>query len=175
MTLVSLISFDALGSFAKILSNIKPTFWEISCCTPDFILVEISWPVFGLFYITRSCVQQNRLLLINSMYLRCWCSVACFNLDKLQEVTPLGVGCFKIRSYTRKYIVYWVTNYFGMSCLSMSRWMDLWLTDFMWLGSCFYSNLILITVCLSIRNTLLWKFLILITPPTYFIILDYFS
>ena len=34
--------------------------------------------------ITRSYVRQHQLLLINSMYLRCRCSVICFNLDKLQ-------------------------------------------------------------------------------------------
>ena len=71
--------------------------------------------------INRLRVRQDRFLLINSRFLRCWCSVTCFNLDKIQEVRPLGVGSFTIRSHTRNYIVYWGTTYFGMSGISMSR------------------------------------------------------
>ena len=51
--------------------------------------------------ITISRVRRDRFLLINSRYLRCRCSVTCFNLDKLQEVRPLGVVVFTIMSHAR--------------------------------------------------------------------------
>ena len=41
-------------------------------------------------FITRSRIRQYWFLLINSRYLRCQCSVTCFNLDKSREVRPLG-------------------------------------------------------------------------------------
>ena len=55
----------------------------------------------SLGVITRSCVHRDWLLLINSRYLRCRCSVTCFNLYKIQAVRTLRVVVFIIRSYTR--------------------------------------------------------------------------
>ena len=51
--------------------------------------------------ITISRVQSDRLLLINSRYLGCRCSVTCFNLDKPQEVRHIGVVVFIIRYHNR--------------------------------------------------------------------------
>ena len=100
--------------------------------------------IIGVYVIDISSVLQYQFLLINSSYLRCRCNVTCFNLDKLQEWRPLGVGGIKIRSYTRNYIIYWddrslrirlghileIILYIGMFGYSISRWMDLWLADF---------------------------------------------
>ena len=58
-------------------------------------------PLIGDHNITILCIRRYLFLLINSRYLRCRCSVTCFNLDKLQEMRPLGVVGFKIRLYTR--------------------------------------------------------------------------
>ena len=109
------------------------------------------------------------------MCLRGQYSVTCFNLDKTQEVRPLGVGVFIISLYTSNWIVYWATIYFGVSKIYMFRWMDIWLKDFLCFELCFNFNPILITIRASIRNTLLWKCVIPITLSTYLFTLDYFS
>ena len=67
----------------------------------------VSLDILGVYVITRSRLRKYQFLLINSSYLCCQCSVACFNLDKIQEVSPIGVGGFTIRLYTRNYIVDW--------------------------------------------------------------------
>ena len=60
----------------------------------------------------------------------------------------LGVGVFTIRSFPGNYILYWGNTYFGMFVsvtpwvdLSMSLWMDLWLTDFCHSNSVLIINL----------------------------------
>ena len=135
--------------------------------------------------ITRLRVWRDRFILINSRYLRCRFSVTCFNLDKPQEMRPLRVffkrlgrilGCpvvpYTIRLYTKNLIVYWDVRLFHILLNgSLTHGFLLFESCF----SCFYFNPILITVRASICNTLLWKFVILITSFTSSLTLTYFS
>ena len=81
--------------------NYPPIYPPVTHLKPPYASPTGPSPLHPTTVITISRIWRDRFLLTNSRYLRCRCSVTCFNLDKLQEVRPLGVVVFKIRSYTR--------------------------------------------------------------------------
>ena len=101
----------SLGFFLPVLDV---ACWLLDTCTVfqasrthTLCVVPVVWHsyhffgILGFYVITRLRVRQDRFLLIKYRYLCCICSVIGFNLDKLQEVRPLRVVVFMIRSYAR--------------------------------------------------------------------------
>ena len=97
-----------------------PLFSPIVTCSPYYSTIPFSIRnirddsafAVSLFVITGSRLLRDRFLLIKSRYLRCRCSVTCFNLDKLHEVSPLGVVVFTIGRILRcPFITYTIISY----------------------------------------------------------------
>ena len=125
---------------------------------------------------SRSRKRSDLLLLLNSSWLCIIFIIACFKLDKIQEVRLLSVK-FCVRSYIGGYIYFRisVSVHFWMD-FSMSCWMDIYVDP---ISFCIPLNvsmiheycgtyIVTIAVRVSTYNTLLWMCVIPTTSFTSF-------
>ena len=118
----------------------------------------------------RSRGQHDLSILLNSNYLRILCTVTCFKLDKLQEVRLLGfsfrvipiLGDISILGCPGLCTIEWICFFLNLLKGSLTH------------GFC-GTYVVTITIYVSIRNILLWKFVITITSFTYFLTNAFFS